>query len=247
MAEWLKNLFVSIFGGHSEIATLIISMIPIVELRGAIPFGSATSFWGEAALPLWESFLISLAGSSFVCIVLTFLFQPIFNWLKRTKAFKKLAGFIERKLKKNSKNIDEKAEAEKSAKKIFWIKIVGVFCFVALPLPLTGVWTGTCLALFVGLNRKQTLATVLLGNSVAGGLMLLISYLFAGNTMIVFYAFLILVAVFILYELIKAAVTKLMKKNAPAPAAEASVNPEQIEAQTTEKTTQQKSEKSENK
>ena len=213
MAEWLKNLFVSIFGGHSEIATLIISMIPIVELRGAIPFGAATSFWGESALPLWESFLISLAGSSFVCIVLTFLFQPLFNWLKHTKAFKKLADFIERKLRKNSKNIDEKADSEKNAKKVLWIKIIGVFCFVALPLPLTGVWTGTCLALFVGLNRKQTLLTVLLGNSVAGGLMLLISYLFEGNTMIVFYAFLILVAVFILFELIKALVNKLRKRN----------------------------------
>ena len=212
MAEWLKNLFVSLFGGHSEIATLIISMIPIVELRGAIPFGAATSFWGNAALPLWESFLISLAGSSFVCIVLTFLFQPLFNWLKRTKAFTKLANFIERKLKKNSKNIDEKTDAEKNERKILWIKIIGVFCFVALPLPLTGVWTGTCLALFVGLNRKQTLATVLLGNSVAGGLMLLISYLFEGNTMIVFYAFLVLVAVFILFEVIKALINKIRKK-----------------------------------
>lgn len=235
MAEWLKNLFVSIFGGHSEIATLIISMIPIVELRGAIPFGSATSFWGEAALPLWESFLISLAGSSFVCIILTFLFQPLFNWLKRTKAFKKLANFVERKLKKHSKNIDEKTTAEKNERKVLWIKLIGVFCFVALPLPLTGVWTGTCLALFVGLNRKQTMLTVLIGNSVAGGLMLLISYLFAGNTMIVFYAFLILVAVFILFELVKMLINKLRKKPVEALAAESENGVESSEETTENK------------
>ena len=41
MSEWIKALFVKIFGTHSEIATFLISMIPIVELRGAIPFGSA--------------------------------------------------------------------------------------------------------------------------------------------------------------------------------------------------------------
>ena len=44
MSEWIKNLFVAIFGSNSWLATIIISMIPIVELRGAIPFGSAISF-----------------------------------------------------------------------------------------------------------------------------------------------------------------------------------------------------------
>lgn len=213
MSEWLKALFASIFGSNSWLATLIISMIPIVELRGAIPFGAATSFWGENALPLWESFLISLAGSSFICIVLTFLFWPIFKWLKKTRGFKKLADFIERKLSKNSKNIDEKTQKENNERKIKLLKIFGVFGFVALPLPLTGVWTGTCLALFVGLSKKETLLTVLPGNLVAGCLMLLISYFFADNTAIILYAFLILVAVFILYEVIKAIVLKIKNKN----------------------------------
>ena len=88
MAEWLKNIFVVIFGEHSGIATFIISMIPIVELRGAIPFGSA-AMWGENTLPIWQSFLYSVAGSTLVCVILTFLFMPIFNWLKKTKIFKR--------------------------------------------------------------------------------------------------------------------------------------------------------------
>ncbi len=210
MAEWLKTLFVSIFGTHSGIATFIISMIPIVELRGAIPFGAASSFWGESALPLWQSFLISLAGSSLVCVLLTFLFWPLFNWLKRTKAFSKFAAWIERSLKRKSKKIEEKSQNETG--KMPWLKLIGVFGFVAIPLPLTGVWTGTCLALFVGLNRKQTLVSVLLGNAVAGGLMMLISYFFADNTMVVLYAFLILVVVFILFEVIKSLIKKTRNK-----------------------------------
>ena len=91
MSEWIKELFVAIFGTNSWLATFIISMIPIVELRGAIPFGAATSFWGEHALELWQTLLMSLAGSVLVCVILTFLFQTILNWFKRTKFFKKIA------------------------------------------------------------------------------------------------------------------------------------------------------------
>ena len=88
MKKWLKNLFVAIFGTNSQLATIIISMIPIIELRGAIPFGSAVSLWGENALPVWQSFLYSVLGCSIVCVILTFLFWPIFKWLKQTKVFK---------------------------------------------------------------------------------------------------------------------------------------------------------------
>lgn len=212
MSAWLKALFVQIFGANSALATLIISMIPIVELRGAIPFGASHSLWGEHALSLWQSFGVSLAGSSIVCIILTFLFMPLFNWLKRTKGFKKLAALVESKLKSKSKNVEQKAEREKNGRKILIIKFISAFVFVAVPLPLTGVWTGTCLALFIGLNWWQTLASVLSGNVVAGLLMTLVSYFFKDNTSVVLYAFLILVAVFLLFELVKFLVKKLRGK-----------------------------------
>ena len=209
MTEWLKNLFVAIFGTNSELATFFISMIPIVELRGAIPFGTATAFWGESALSLPMSLLFSLLGSTFVCVILTFLFMPVFKWLSKTKLFKKFAQFIENKLSKHSKDIDEKTQQEKNEKRILWIKIIGIFLFVAIPLPLTGVWTGTCLALFIGLNRKQTMATVILGNLVAGLLMTLVTLVFNDNTVVVLYGFVILAAAFILFELIKMLINRV--------------------------------------
>lgn len=212
MSEWLKDLFVAIFGTNSWLATIIIAMIPIVELRGAIPFGSAISFWGEYALPVWKSFLFSLLGSSLVCVILTFLFWPIFKWLKKTKLFKKLADAIENKLNRSSKNINDKVQAESNEKKTWRIKWLGVFVFVAIPLPLTGVWTGTCIALFVGLNKRDTMSSVILGNLIAGIIMMIISYFFADNTMIVLWIFLALVGVFILFFAIRALVKKLLKK-----------------------------------
>ena len=212
MSEWIKDFFVTIFGSNSWLATIIISMIPIVELRGAIPFGSAVSFWGEHALPVWKSFLFSVLGSTLVCVILTFLFWPVFKWLKKTKMFKKLADAVENKLNRSSKNINDKVQAESNEKKIWWLKWLGVFAFVAIPLPLTGVWTGTCIALFVGLNKRDTMTSVILGNLIAGIIMMIISYFFADNTMIVFLVFLGLVAVFILYFAIRAIVKKIKNR-----------------------------------
>ena len=209
MTEWLKELFVTIFGTNSWLATIIISMIPIIELRGAIPFGSAVSLWGEHALPVWKSFLYSILGCSIVCVILTFLFWPIFKWLKQTKLFKKLANAIERKLNNSSKNITDKVQSEKNQSKTRWIKWFGVFAFVAIPLPLTGVWTGTCIALFVGLSKKDTMISVILGNMVAGLIMMAISYFFADNTMIVLWFFLALLAVFAIVLGIRAIIKKV--------------------------------------
>ncbi len=213
MTEWLKNLFVAIFGTNSPLATVIISMIPIIELRGAIPFGSAVELWGEYALPVWQSFLYSVLGCSIVCVILTFLFWPIFKWLKSTKLFKKLATAIENKLNKSSKNINDKVQAEKNEKKIHWIKWWGVFTFVAIPLPLTGVWTGTCIALFIGLSKKDTMLSVILGNVVAGIIMLAITYLFGDNTLIVLWLFLGLVLIFALVLGVRAIIKRIKNKS----------------------------------
>ena len=198
MTEWLKELFVTIFGNNSWLATIIISMIPIIELRGAIPFGSAVSLWGEHALPVWQSFLYSVLGCSVVCVVLIFMFWPIFKWLKQTKIFQKLANAVEKKINNSAKSINDKVEAETNTSKTRWIKWFGVFAFVAIPLPLTGVWTGTCIALFIGLSKKDTMISVILGNIIAGVIMMVLSYFFADNTMIVLWMFLGLVVVFAL-------------------------------------------------
>ena len=212
MAEWLKNLFVAIFGTHSGIATFIISMIPIVELRGAIPFGAAEAMWGANALPVWLSFLISLAGSSLVCVILTFLFLPIFNWIKQTRVFKRFAEWLENKISKNSQKISDNAKNEKNEKKKKLVKWLGVFAFVAIPLPLTGVWTGTAIAIFMGMNKTAIMSSVLTGNLIAGLIMMAISYLFADNTIIVLWVFLALIVLFVLAAFCKKLIDKIKNK-----------------------------------
>lgn len=213
MAEWLKNIFVAIFGEHSGIATFIISMIPIVELRGAIPFGSASAMWGANALPVWLSFLLAVAGSSLVCVILTFMFMPIFNWMKKRQFFKKAAKSIEKKVSKNTEKIEEDAKKEKNEKRKKIVKWLGVFAFVAIPIPLTGVWTGTVIALFIGMNKLEIITSVISGNLVAGLIMMALSYCFADNTIIVLWVFLGLVALFALVALAQKLIKKIKNKN----------------------------------
>ena len=123
-----------------------------------------------------------------------------------------LASAIENKLNRSSKNISDKAETEKNEKKIRWIKWIGVFVFVAVPLPLTGVWTGTCVALFIGLSKKDTMLSVILGNLVAGIIMVIVSYFFADNTMIVLWVFLALVVLFAIVLTIRSIIRKIKEK-----------------------------------
>ena len=81
--------------------------------------------------------------------------------------------------------------------------MLAVFVFVAIPLPFTGVWTGTCVAVFIGLDYISTCLSVITGNIVAGLLITLILQFFPWLNNWLFYIFLIIIAVVILYELVK--------------------------------------------
>ena len=170
MSEIIQEIFKNIFGNNSILATILISTLPIIELRGGIPFGMSKTFWGSHALTSWESFGYAFLGSSLVVPILALIFLPVINWLKKTKLFKNLATKIENSIKSKSKKLEEnystnsndeldKTEETKESvdkrkvvyNKKFFLKLLGVFAFVAIPLPLTGVWTGTAIAVMLGI------------------------------------------------------------------------------------------------
>ena len=91
--------------------------------------------------------------------------------------------------------------------------MIAVFVFVAVPLPFTGVWTGTCVAVFIGLDYLTTCVSVILGNVVAGVAITLILQFFPWLNNWLFYIFLILIAVIIVAEVIRHFVKKGKEKN----------------------------------
>ena len=213
MTEFLQNLFGSIFENNVILATILISMLPIIELRVGIPFGMATDIWGAAALSYGESFLFAFIGSSMVVLILAPIIKPLINWLKKTKAFKKVVTWFENKILLKTKKIQNINTQQTNLKKSRLKKFLGVFTFVAVPLPLTGVWTGTCVAVFLGLNYFETISSVILGNLTAGIIMMLISLFFKDNSIIVIYVFMTIVALLIIITIIKAIIrTKKSKR-----------------------------------
>ena len=206
MTELLSEFFVKVFGSNVELATVLISMIPIIELRGAIPFATNSGFWGSNTLNNWQALGWALLGSSVIVPIIALVFLPLINWLKKTKLFKKMAISIENKVKSHADSIVEKKSNEN--KNLLWVKILGVFIFVAIPLPLTGVWTGTCVAVVLGLNYPITCLTVMLGNVGAGLIIALILEFFPWLNDYLFFIFIGIVLLFILYYLIVGKIKK---------------------------------------
>ncbi len=198
MTEYIQQISSTLFGENVWLATIFISIIPIIELKGAIPFSLSASIWGVKTLSLWQAFAAGLIGTSFIVFVLALVYIPLIKWLKSTKVLKRLGEKLECLINRRKRRVEGQFVKEKNAKKIFWLKILGVFLFVANPLPFTGVWTGTCLAIALGLNYWTACATVIGGNVVAGLLIVLMSHLFASSTLTLFYI-LLAVALFTVF------------------------------------------------
>jgi uncharacterized membrane protein len=105
-----------------------------------------------------------------VFIPIYFLLRPILNLLKKIKIIDKLACKVESYFQNKAQETLTKQAEKKTAKPKSerFLKQLGVFIFVAIPLPMTGVWTGTAIAVFLGLKFRECVLPIILGNLVAG-------------------------------------------------------------------------------
>jgi len=203
----MGEILTAIFGSNSALAIVCVAMLPLLELKGAIPLGVSAQLWGAAALNTWQAFGWALLGSSLVVPIIALLFTPIYNWLKTKKFFKTILDFIVGDVAKRSD--DMKAETKnKSAGRVLWLKIAAIFLFVAFPVPLTGVWTGTCFAVLLGLNFWVICATVIAGNAVCGVIVTFVCQVFPQITDILFVVFVGLILVAVLAKVVSHIIKK---------------------------------------
>lgn len=205
MSEFIQEIILKIFGNNPVLATIFISMIPIVELRGAIPFGSSKEIWGANALSVFEAAVYSVIGSIISAVVIILLLIPIFNFLKKTKFFGRLVESFEEKFKKQSDKIVEDAKEKRFKGLKKWL---GVMTFVAIPLPLTGVWTGSAIAVFLQMGFLMSFTAVSIGAIIAACIMMIVSKFLGDNALIIFYAFAIIFVLLISFYIIRAFVKK---------------------------------------
>lgn len=132
---------------------MILAAIPIIEQKAAIPIGIV------AGLPVWEVYVITLIGAIIPSPIIIWFIEHIFTYLKRYPALEKVVTHFEEKTRAKSGNIEK-------------YKLLGLFIFVAIPLPGTGVWTGSLASVLLGLSKKEAVMTVFMGAAVSGLLIL---------------------------------------------------------------------------
>ena len=203
MTEFIKEFIVDIFGNNAWLGIIIIAMIPIIELRGAIPF-ALSAVWGTSKLSAIEAYLCSVLGATLPAFVIIPLLIPFFEFLKKTKIFKKFVKIFEDKFTKNSKKIEEETKTELDNKKVRLKKFFGVMTFVAIPLPLTGAWTGSAVAAYLKMSFLDGIGAVLLGNIISGIIMTTLCVLLPNYVDIILYVFLILALAVVVSSIIAA-------------------------------------------
>ena len=157
MGDLIKNFFLEIVG--EELCVFFCSMLPIIELRGAIPMAFAMG------LSWWQAYLISVVGNLLPVPFVLLLINAVIKWMaaSRVAFFNKIADFLLKKVEKKRERIEKYS---------FW----GLCFFIALPLPVTGAWTGSLVAAVVGMKPWKAFLSALLGVLIAGAIVTLIVY-----------------------------------------------------------------------
>ncbi len=158
MSEYLVEGIVGFFSGKlpKEIIVFIISMLPILELRGSLLAA------GFLKMDFLSTYIIAVIGNMLPIPFVLLFIDKIFSWLKKTR----LKSFVERI---ENKAMSKSDQIQKYGK-------LGLILFVAIPLPGTGAWTGSLIASLLRMKIKDSLPWIFYGVVVAGLIMSLVSF-----------------------------------------------------------------------
>ena len=165
MAEKLAKSLIGMMSGllslsfGKQLIVFIISMLPILELRGGLIAASLLK------LPPLESYIIAIVGNVIPVPFILLLINKILKAMEKSK-FKLFNGiylFAHKKIMKNKGSIEKYG-------------FLGLVIFVGIPLPGTGAWTGAVIAAFLEMDRKKAFIAILLGMLMASIIMMLISF-----------------------------------------------------------------------
>ena len=137
---------------------IILSLLPIAELRGGLPYAYLSGH------PIWLAYLICVTANFFVGPIVFLFLETVHKWLIKWPFYEKIFDkFIQRVRRKTGRLIEKYG---------FW----GVTLFVAIPLPVTGAYTGTVAAWLFGLDKRKSLLAILVGVCIAGLVVSLVVY-----------------------------------------------------------------------
>ena len=163
MTETVVNFFIGLFSGiNKNVLVFLVSLLPIVELRGGLIAASILD------IEFVKAFIICFIGNILPVPFILLLIEKIFDLLKKWNPTKKIVTKLE------NKTLSKKDQINKYG---YW----GLLLFVGIPLPGTGAWTGTLLAVLLNLDKKKSFLFISLGVLLAGIIMSILSYGILGN------------------------------------------------------------------
>ncbi len=133
-------------------------MVPVFELRGAIPVGVA------AGLPFWIVFITAILGNLLPVPFLILFTRRVFEWLRKKSAF----------LERLVSRLEKKAAAKEDLLKKY--ELLGLCILVAIPLPGTGAWTGSLVAAVFDIRLKHAFPAIALGVLIAAVIVSVVTY-----------------------------------------------------------------------
>ena len=140
--------------------TMLISMIPVVELRGGIPAGVAMG------LPIPTALLAAVLGNMLPVPFVILFIRQIFKWIRLH--IPKLGGVVDR--------LETRAYQKMSNKRLVRYQAWGLLLFVAIPLPGTGAWTGSLVAALMDLRLRNAVPVIFVGVVIAGLIITALTY-----------------------------------------------------------------------
>jgi uncharacterized membrane protein len=142
------------------IIVFLISMIPLIELRGAVPVGLSNAF-GDP-LPVIPLYIVCIIANMLPVPIIFFFARKVLEWGADKKYIGKFFTFCLEKGEKGGKKLQEKA-----GRGLYF----ALFLFVGIPLPGTGAWTGTLAASLLDMDFKKSVIAVMAGVVLAGAIM----------------------------------------------------------------------------
>ena len=207
MAESIVSFFRDLIG-NDYITVFIVSMIPFVEVRGSIPIAIAMG------MNVFAAFGLAFLGSAIWCPIVLAILRPIINWLKKFKVFRAIVEAIEDGFKSKAKGVEDKAN-QFDASKIERRKMLGLYAFVAFPVPMSGVWTGSAIGAFLDMSFWKAMLVVIVGDLTACIIMSILSYFAAAYIDIILLVVFIIVILAITYFIARV-IYKAVKKSKEA-------------------------------
>jgi len=197
IVDWFTHIALTVCGGVGQLAVALVSMIPLIELRGGIPVGL------KLGMSTWEAFGWAFFGSSLICIPLLLIFKPLFTWAKKKKSVGEFFMRVENVFKRKA-HVDTVQNAEKHST---FVKTMSVFIFSLIPIPGAGVWTASIIAVLLGLKFGWAVVSIVAGNLIDGLIILGLTSLIGEKNLDYFLLALFIVAVVVLlyfvYKVVK--------------------------------------------